>query len=164
MLKLAKLNRDQQIPVLKLRKSGKLNRDRTCYGTPERAAFAVRVYREGAKSFIFVYRLNDRQHFIRIGKTPLWSLEAAREMAKKLRSILDQGARGVGGWGGHPAFQARAACPNRPILAAIRRASPCVSVAQAASFSYNARSFSSCCPEGRLPWLVCSFPRQTCWR
>ena len=65
MLKLAKLNRDQQIPVLKLRKwgkpkrnqsipvlkfgksnrdqptmlklrkSGKLNRDRTCYATPE---------------------------------------------------------------------------------------------------------------------------------
>jgi hypothetical protein len=51
----------------------------------------VRAYGDGSKSFIFVYRLNDRQHFIRIGKTPTWSLEAARERAKKLRSILDQG-------------------------------------------------------------------------
>jgi hypothetical protein len=37
----------------------------------------VRVYGDGVKSFIFVYRLNDRQHFIRSGTTPVWSLEAA---------------------------------------------------------------------------------------
>jgi hypothetical protein len=57
----------------------------------EAHGLCVRAYGDGSKSFIFVYRLNDRQHFIRIGKTPTWSLEAARERAKKLRSILDQG-------------------------------------------------------------------------
>jgi hypothetical protein len=57
----------------------------------EARGLCVRAYGDGSKSFIFVYRLNDRQHFIRIGKTPTWSLEAARERAKKLRSILDQG-------------------------------------------------------------------------
>jgi Arm DNA-binding domain len=57
----------------------------------EAPGHCVRVYGNGAKSFIFVYRRDDRQHFIRIGKTPIWSLEAARDRAKKLRSILDQG-------------------------------------------------------------------------
>jgi len=42
-------------------------------------------------SVIFVYRINDRQCFIRIGKTPAWSLDAARKRAKKLQSTLDQG-------------------------------------------------------------------------
>ena len=56
----------------------------------EALGLCVRVYGNGAKSFIFVYRRDDRQHFIRIGKTPTWSLEAARDRAKKLRSILDQ--------------------------------------------------------------------------
>jgi hypothetical protein len=57
----------------------------------EAHGLCVRVYGDGVKSFIFVYRLNDRQHFIRIGTTPVWSLEAARDRAKKLRSILNQG-------------------------------------------------------------------------
>jgi Arm DNA-binding domain len=57
----------------------------------EAHGLCVRVYADGVKSFIFVYRLNDRQHFIRIGTTPVWSLEAARDRAKKLRSILNQG-------------------------------------------------------------------------
>jgi hypothetical protein len=39
----------------------------------------------------FVYRINDRQHFIRIGKTPVWSIETARDKAKYFRSIVDQG-------------------------------------------------------------------------
>jgi len=51
----------------------------------------VRSYGDGSKSFIFVYRIHNRQHFIRIGKTPIWSLEAAQDRAKKLRSILNQG-------------------------------------------------------------------------
>jgi Arm DNA-binding domain len=57
----------------------------------EAPGLCVRVYGDGAKSFIFVYRRDDRQHFIRIGTTPVWSLEAARDRAKKLRSILNQG-------------------------------------------------------------------------
>ena len=51
----------------------------------------VRVYGNGLQSFLFVYRINDRQHFISIGKSPVWSLEAARDRAKSLRSVIDQG-------------------------------------------------------------------------
>jgi Arm DNA-binding domain/Protein of unknown function (DUF2934) len=57
----------------------------------EARGLCVRVSGDGSKSFIFVYRIDDCQRFLRIGKTPIWSLEAARERAKKLRSILDQG-------------------------------------------------------------------------
>jgi hypothetical protein len=38
-----------------------------------------------------VVHIKNCQHFIRIGKTPIWSLEAAQDRAKKLRSILNQG-------------------------------------------------------------------------
>ena len=51
----------------------------------------VRIFGNGSKSFFFVYRINDRQHFIRIGTTPVWSLEAAQKRARKLRSVVDQG-------------------------------------------------------------------------
>ena len=51
----------------------------------------LRVYRDDSKSFVFVYRIGDRQRFIRIGTSPLWSLEKARARAKQLRSIVDQG-------------------------------------------------------------------------
>jgi Arm domain-containing DNA-binding protein len=52
----------------------------------------IRIYADGSQSFIFVYRVDDRQHFIRIGRTPVWSLEAARKRANKLRDIVDQGS------------------------------------------------------------------------
>ena len=55
-------------------------------------SLCVRIYGDGSQSFLFVYRINDCQRFIRIGKTPVWSLEAARDRAKSLRSIVDQGA------------------------------------------------------------------------
>jgi hypothetical protein len=51
----------------------------------------LRVYGNDSKSFVFVYRIGDRQRFIRIGSSPLWSLEKARARAKQLRSIVDQG-------------------------------------------------------------------------
>ena len=57
----------------------------------ETRGLCVRVYGDGSQSFIFVYRIDDRQHFIRIGKTPIWSLEAARDRTKKLRAILNEG-------------------------------------------------------------------------
>ncbi len=57
----------------------------------ETHGLCVRVYGNGSQSFIFVYRCEDRQRFIRIGTTPVWSFEAARDRAKKLRSILNQG-------------------------------------------------------------------------
>ena len=58
----------------------------------ETHGLCVRVYGDGSQSFIFVYRIDHRQHFIRIGKTPIWSLEAARDRAKKLRAILNKGS------------------------------------------------------------------------
>jgi hypothetical protein len=57
----------------------------------EAPGLCVRCYGDGAKSFIFVYRIGDRQRFIRIGKTPMWSLETARVRAKELRSIVEKG-------------------------------------------------------------------------
>lgn len=47
--------------------------------------------RAGSQSFFFVYLINDRQRFLRIGTTPVWSLEAARKRASKLRAVLDEG-------------------------------------------------------------------------
>jgi len=57
----------------------------------EAPGLCVRVHGNGAKSFLFVYRIGDRQRFLRIGKTPKWSLAAARNWAKELRTIVDQG-------------------------------------------------------------------------
>jgi len=45
----------------------------------------------GAKSFFFVYRLNDRQRLLKIGQAPKWWLAAGRIRAKELRAIVDQG-------------------------------------------------------------------------
>ena len=56
----------------------------------EAPGLCVRVYGDDSKSFIFVYRIGDRQRFIRIGTSPLWSFETARARAKELRSIVDQ--------------------------------------------------------------------------
>ena len=57
----------------------------------EVAGLCVRVYGDGSKSFILVYRVDDRQRFVRIGKSQTWSLEAARKRAKELRAVIDQG-------------------------------------------------------------------------
>jgi hypothetical protein len=57
----------------------------------EAPGLCVRISGDGSKSFIFVYRADDRQRFLRIGNTPIWSLEAARERAKELRAVADQG-------------------------------------------------------------------------
>jgi hypothetical protein len=57
----------------------------------EARGLCLRVYGDDSKSFIFVYRIGDRQRFIRIGTSPPWSLEAARARAKELRPIVDQG-------------------------------------------------------------------------
>ena len=57
----------------------------------EAPGLCVRVCGNGAKSFIFVYRRDDRQRFIRIGTTPVWSRRGARRWAKELRSAVDRG-------------------------------------------------------------------------
>ena len=57
----------------------------------EAHGLCIRVCGDGSQSFIFVYRLEDRQRFIRIGRTPVWSLKAARKRATSLRAMVDQG-------------------------------------------------------------------------
>ncbi len=57
----------------------------------EAPGLCVRVYGNGEKSFVFVYRRDDRQRFVRIGTTPRWSLEGAHRWAKELRSAVDRG-------------------------------------------------------------------------
>ena len=59
----------------------------------------LRVYGDGSQSFIFLYRLSGRQRFIRIGRSPRWSLETARIKAQELRSIVDQGQAILTGFG-----------------------------------------------------------------
>ena len=57
----------------------------------EAPGLCMRVHGDCSKSFILVYRFNDHQRFVRIGKSPTWSLEAARKRAKELRTVIDQG-------------------------------------------------------------------------
>jgi len=57
----------------------------------EARGLCVRVYPDGAKSFIFLYHFNGRQRFIRIGCSPGLSLKAARNRARELRRIVDEG-------------------------------------------------------------------------
>ncbi len=58
----------------------------------EARGLCSRLYSDGSKSFIFfVYRIGDRQRYIRIGSSHEWSLKVARNRAKEQRSIVDQG-------------------------------------------------------------------------
>jgi hypothetical protein len=57
----------------------------------EAPGLRVRVHGNGEKSFIFVYRREDRKRFVRIGTTPRWSPDGARRWAKELRSAVDRG-------------------------------------------------------------------------
>ena len=57
----------------------------------EARGLCLRVYGNGSKSFILVYRIDGHQRFIRIGQSPVWSLKAARMRAQELRAIADQG-------------------------------------------------------------------------
>jgi hypothetical protein len=51
----------------------------------------IRAYGNGEEAFIFVYRRDNRQRFVRIGKSPMQSLEAARKRAKELHAVIEQG-------------------------------------------------------------------------
>jgi hypothetical protein len=62
----------------------------------EARGLCVRVYPDGVKSFIFLYHINGRQRFIRIGCSPGLSLKAARNRARELRRIVDEGCDPVG--------------------------------------------------------------------
>ena len=62
---MGKLKDDRRI---RMRKSRTLKDDRGLGMDAEARGLCVRVYGDGGKSFIFVYCINDRQHFIRIAR------------------------------------------------------------------------------------------------
>ncbi|MGB6537987.1 MAG: integrase family protein [Xanthobacteraceae bacterium] len=58
---------------------------------PKVRGFAARVYAGGSKSFFLNYRIDGRERRYTIGSFPLWSVTAARERAKELRTLIDRG-------------------------------------------------------------------------
>jgi integrase len=58
---------------------------------PKATGFGIRSYSGGGRSFFIDYRLNGRQGRHTIGPHPRWSVAAAREKAKELRKLIDQG-------------------------------------------------------------------------
>jgi hypothetical protein len=57
----------------------------------EAPGLCVRVHGNGAQSFIFLYRRDNRQCFVRVGTTPRWSLKGARRWTKELRLAVERG-------------------------------------------------------------------------
>jgi integrase len=53
--------------------------------------FGVRIYAAGSKSFFLNYRIDGRERRFTIGPFPRWSVTAARERAKELRTEIDRG-------------------------------------------------------------------------
>src|SRR5262249_34223032 len=51
----------------------------------------LRTYAGGTKSFMFIYRILGRERRLTIGQFPIWSVDAARDRAKELRRIVDEG-------------------------------------------------------------------------
>jgi integrase len=58
---------------------------------PKVAGFGLRSYAGGSKSFFLNYRIDGRERRYTIGPYPRWSVTAARERAKELRTQIDQG-------------------------------------------------------------------------
>ena len=58
---------------------------------PKVRGFGVRAYAGGSKSFFLNYRIDGRERRYTIGAFPRWSVTAARERAKELRTLIDQG-------------------------------------------------------------------------
>lgn len=52
---------------------------------------AARVQASGARTFTIDYRHAGRQRRMTIGRWPEWSVTAARERAKELRRMIDEG-------------------------------------------------------------------------
>ncbi len=57
----------------------------------EMPGLALRVTKAGTKSFVLNYSINGRERRMTIGGFPAWTVEAAREEAKKLRRDIDTG-------------------------------------------------------------------------
>ena len=57
--------------------------------------FGVRITAAGVKSFVLNYRLDGSEFRHTIGQFPTWTVKAAREEAKRLRKLIDQGTNPV---------------------------------------------------------------------
>ena len=53
--------------------------------------FSLRVFPSGSRLFNLDYRAKGRQRRFTIGRWPEWTVTAAREQAKALRRIIDEG-------------------------------------------------------------------------
>ena len=53
---------------------------------------SIRVMPSGERSFVMDYRFAGRQRRMAIGRWPEWSVTAARERARELRRIIDEGS------------------------------------------------------------------------
>ena len=58
---------------------------------PKVRGFGVRIYAGGGRSFFLNYRIDGRERRYTIGAFPRWSVAAARERAKELRTEIDRG-------------------------------------------------------------------------
>ncbi len=52
---------------------------------------SIRVMPSGERSFVMDYRFAGRQRRMAIGRWPEWSVTAARERARDLRRLIDEG-------------------------------------------------------------------------
>ena len=52
---------------------------------------SIRVMPSGERSFVMDYRFAGRQRRMAIGRWPEWSVTAARERARELRRLIDEG-------------------------------------------------------------------------
>jgi integrase len=66
------------------------SRNTIIYDT-ELRGFGLRITQNGARSFVLAYTVNGRERRLTIGRWPTWSVAAAREEAKRLRRLIDQG-------------------------------------------------------------------------
>ncbi len=53
--------------------------------------FALRITAAGGKAFVLRYRIDGRERLMTIGAWPTWSVEAARDEARKLAVRIDRG-------------------------------------------------------------------------
>ncbi|MDG1128810.1 MAG: site-specific integrase [Paracoccaceae bacterium] len=58
--------------------------------------FSLRVFSSGSRHFALDYRVKGRQRRFTIGRWPEWTVTAAREQAKALRRIIDDGGDPLG--------------------------------------------------------------------
>jgi integrase len=63
---------------------------------PHAQGFGVAVYAGGAKSFYVDYRLDGSRFLHTIGEFPIWSVVAARERAREIRRLVNQGRNPAG--------------------------------------------------------------------